>query len=43
MRADVRPATHMHPILEEFDAPDRRLLRRRAIPAFMPLMPASEA
>ena len=33
----------MHAILEELDASDRRLLRRRAMPAFTPLMLATLA
>jgi bifunctional non-homologous end joining protein LigD len=33
----------MHPILDELDALDRRLLRRRAMPAFTPLMLATLA
>ena len=33
----------MHAILEELDASDRRLLRRRAMPAFSPLMLATLA
>jgi bifunctional non-homologous end joining protein LigD len=33
----------MHPILEELDARDRRLLRRRAMPAFTPPMLATLA
>jgi bifunctional non-homologous end joining protein LigD len=33
----------MHPILEELDERDRRLLRRRAMPAFTPLMLATLA
>ncbi|MGH2528124.1 MAG: non-homologous end-joining DNA ligase [Actinomycetota bacterium] len=43
MRADAVHANHMHPILEELDARDRRLLRRRAMPAFTPLMLATLA
>jgi ATP-dependent DNA ligase len=33
----------MHPLLEELDARDRRLLQRRAIPAHTPLMLATLA
>jgi bifunctional non-homologous end joining protein LigD len=33
----------MHPLLEELDARDRRLLRRRAMPTFTPLMLATLA
>jgi ATP-dependent DNA ligase len=33
----------MNPILDELDARDRRLLRRRAMPAFTPLMLATLA
>src|SRR5918992_3224377 len=33
----------MHPFLQELDASDRRLLRRRAMPAFTPLMLATLA
>ncbi|MGH2636412.1 MAG: non-homologous end-joining DNA ligase [Actinomycetota bacterium] len=37
------PAENMNPILDELDAGDRRRLRRRAMPAFMPLMLATLA
>ena len=33
----------MNPILEDLDASDRRLLRRRAMPTFVPLMLATLA
>jgi bifunctional non-homologous end joining protein LigD len=42
MRATSAPL-RMKPILDELDARDRRLLRRRAMPAFTPLMLATLA
>jgi bifunctional non-homologous end joining protein LigD len=43
MRTNVRIGLHVNPILEELDASDRHLVRRRAMPAFTPLMLATLA
>jgi bifunctional non-homologous end joining protein LigD len=39
----VHSTNRMHPILEHLDARERRLIRRRAMPAFTPLMLATLA